>query len=1733
MPNTIRRESFSLLLSKIKWQFLLIVSMCLLGIAAPQLAAQSYLQSVGVPSFTAAVPVENGFINLNNGNLHLEIPLGTYPQRGGHKESVALEYDSDIWTGDIPLGIPWTPTNVPANFIHGGFIPLSQLGYYPVGNVGWRLVTTGDVGFTSYGETDSGYCPATDDYKTATYSPFIYSGPDGTAHTFNVTTIQSIAPACPVSQTPNASGYAADGSGYFISVTSFTNAKVYAPDGTVVNTPTSLNNWKTDPNGNLYKQTWISNSPVHWKYYDTTNRTLVDVTMSTDGNTFYFAVPNAQGSTSTYTVKLGMFNYNSIFGTSAYGSFYAVSEIDLPDTTKYTFTYDSGTTGSHYGVLSSMTLPTGGQISYSYATFTDAYGNEGLGITHRTTPDSSTGWSYGAPTVVSSCAKGQVNCQQTVTDTKPSGDNEVYTFTLNGGAWLTQEQTYNGSVSSANLLSTTTACYSFVTVTSGQCSYAVTTASPAINVHKLAETTTLPIPGSSVSKTTEFAWDTNNYGNLITLSEWNFGSSLSGAADRTTSYGYLGGSSYISANILNRPSSVIVTDKNGNPVAKTFNCYDYATGCGSSPLTSSFGSASGKTNHDDTNYSTTNTVRGDLTQIQRLVSGSSTYLTKSMRYDMTGQLLQETDWSNLLASATSYDYTDHYVNGTPSGPTNAYPTTITAPLGAGSSTETYYYGTGQLASITDANNQATSFTYADFFNRLTNTSLPNGGWTITQYDLSTGTPKVPTGTELFTGISGTSSTGCSNCRHDQTVLETAGLGRIAKQLLVNDPDTQTEVDTTYDSNGRVMNVSHPYRYTSDPTYGLETPTYDGLDRTWKITHNADSNVAYTYSGASITGTLGQTTQQCSSTYGKGYPILMIDEVGNKIQSWTDGFGRLIEADEPDSTGALNKKSCYAYDMNNNRTGMLAADGSQTRSYSYDLLSRLTSQTDPETKSTTTNFAYTASGGGLCSGDPLAICQRTDGRSITTTYTYDALNRLTGKSYSDSTPAVTYSYDQASYNGLTITNGKGRRTGMSDGSGQTAWSYDAVGNALAVSKKINGQTKTMSYTYNLDGSIATIQYPGGRTIIYATSNAQRSTSAKDNSNSINYALSAHYAPQGALASVQDGSSLISTFFYNNRLELCRISVKNTGTAPTSCANTTYGNVLDLTYSYGQSSYYGSGSNFNNGNIASLTNNLNNNRTQTYTYDPLNRLLTAQSTATSGADCWGQGFGSYNATSPTLPLADDVLNNQLLVTSLKCSSPAPNWSVNSYNQIWNSGYTFGNSGGNTADGGTYTYTYDAENRLTSVVTGSGTYCYKYDGNDLRDQKGSASSGCSSPTWNELYWRDTGGNTIAETDGAGSITNSSYNEYVGFAGQRIAQSNPYSGNVYYYVADHLGSTRVVTNALGSPCYGADFLPYGSENTPSGFTNSCSTNYKFTGYERDPETGNDYAFARYYSQREERFLSPDPLDGSTTDPQTLNKYTYVRNNPTNLTDPSGLLACGTDCGSGEPCGIECGGGPPTGCIVLCIGGWNGFGNVGGGGPEGSDASNRRPVYTPPDAPETEPSSGDGNSNDPWSMGCESLGMPCGMQFPGGGGIDPSGCTYGGGSCGGMIYGLVNIQGGSGQGVMDQLGNFMFTADVLAIPPFDPFCDFGGDVICSSGQPPQVVANIQSDNATNFAMAGVADGVAEGVADALEGLDAKVALHEAHHTFWWGERMRHIQITIWRTGVKGSGINIRIPWPW
>lgn len=82
---------------------------CMMWVLAKPAQAQ-YTTAAGTPTFTTAIPVEMGFVNAANGNLHLEIPLASFPQRGRLTYNARLIYDSSIWTVN---GSAWSPTNIP------------------------------------------------------------------------------------------------------------------------------------------------------------------------------------------------------------------------------------------------------------------------------------------------------------------------------------------------------------------------------------------------------------------------------------------------------------------------------------------------------------------------------------------------------------------------------------------------------------------------------------------------------------------------------------------------------------------------------------------------------------------------------------------------------------------------------------------------------------------------------------------------------------------------------------------------------------------------------------------------------------------------------------------------------------------------------------------------------------------------------------------------------------------------------------------------------------------------------------------------------------------------------------------------------------------------------------------------------------------------------------------------------------------------------------------------------------------------------------------------------------------------------------------------------------------------------------------------------------------------------------------------------------------------------------
>jgi RHS repeat-associated protein len=125
--------------------------------------------------------------------------------------------------------------------------------------------------------------------------------------------------------------------------------------------------------------------------------------------------------------------------------------------------------------------------------------------------------------------------------------------------------------------------------------------------------------------------------------------------------------------------------------------------------------------------------------------------------------------------------------------------------------------------------------------------------------------------------------------------------------------------------------------------------------------------------------------------------------------------------------------------------------------------------------------------------------------------------------------------------------------------------------------------------------------------------------------------------------------------------------------------------------------------------------------------------------------------------------------------------------------------------------------------------------------------------------------------------------------------------TAGTHFYVGDHLGTAQLELSGGGWPVYAGQFAPYGQELQngallPTDAADGSINHYKFTGKERDAESGNDYFGARYYASGTGRWMSPDWADkpeavpySELGDPQSLNLYGYARNNPLSHLDVDG----------------------------------------------------------------------------------------------------------------------------------------------------------------------------------------------------------------------------------------------------
>src|SRR5205807_1355222 len=186
------------------------------------------------------------------------------------------------------------------------------------------------------------------------------------------------------------------------------------------------------------------------------------------------------------------------------------------------------------------------------------------------------------------------------------------------------------------------------------------------------------------------------------------------------------------------------------------------------------------------------------------------------------------------------------------------------------------------------------------------------------------------------------------------------------------------------------------------------------------------------------------------------------------------------------------------------TGCSASPGSDSaspwrvRRFTYDSLSRLLTAANPE--SGAISYFYDANGNLL---QKVSLTPNQTGTANhTISYCYDALNRVNGKAYSWQncqngilplgTAVVSYTYDQGA-------NGIRHLTSLTDQAGSASYSYDILGRVSSERRTMAGVTKSMGYTYNLDGSVATITYPSKATITYTPDSVGRMISAVDSGN----------------------------------------------------------------------------------------------------------------------------------------------------------------------------------------------------------------------------------------------------------------------------------------------------------------------------------------------------------------------------------------------------------------------------------------------------------------------------------------------------------------------------------------------------------------------------------------------------------------------------------------------------------
>lgn len=695
---------------------------------------------------------------------------------------------------------------------------------------------------------------------------------------------------------------------------------------------------------------------------------------------------------------------------------------------------------------------------------------------------------------------------------------------------------------------------------------------------------------------------------------------------------------------------------------------------------------------------------------------------------------------------------------------------------------------------------------------------------------------------------------------------------------VTGPVSGATTTYAYDSVGRVSTVTDSEGY-------VVTTAYDNLDRPVTVTYPDSTTDQTVYKALDV--------------------IKTTDRQGRSTRNRYDAIRELLQTTDP-----LGRTTKYSWCTCGGLSTLTDANGNVT-TWGLDLQGRVTGKTYADSSA----IAYTYE------TNTSRLHQMTDAVGNVAVYAYNTDNTLSGTTYTPasgvaSTPNVSFTYDTPYNRVLT----------MVDGTGTTTYAYNAVyssGSAITgggrlhtVTSPIAGSTAVVAYSYDELGRVTSRTVDGGSTVGTTFDSLGRVTGVSNPLGSFTYAylnqtsrLSSVTYPSGTglsttyayfnnagdqrlqtIQNLKSGSTNISKFDYTYNAVGTIATWTQQADSSTAVVNTlSYDGADQLTNAV--QSGGGSASNAYHydpaGNRLAETTGSGTNAGQ---FNNLNQLTTYNSSTTATTVAGHTNLAASSVTVNAIPAtitsstnfsASVPLPSGTNVVSIvaKPTSGAP---VTQREQIITTGtapisLTYDANGNTLTDENGNTYKWDALNRLTAIIYPGGTHTeFAYDGLSRRIQiveraGTSVGSGTVASTKNYLW---IGSEIAEERDASNTVTK-----------RFFPQGEQQSGTSYYYTSDHLRSVREMCNTSGSIVSRMAYDPYGRTTTVSG---TILPTKQYAGYFQHQTSGLSLTEYRAYNENTGKWLSRDPISENGG----INLYQYVRDNPINLVDPSGLTS-------------------------------------------------------------------------------------------------------------------------------------------------------------------------------------------------------------------------------------------------